>query len=203
MRLVRDSEPDPTVADVTTFEQLKAAIESTEIETINVMNDIDVTEKLNIESEKHINGNEHTLKGNDTIGWQGFYVLHFYKTTGSVKDIKITGADAAIYVNGSTVTLGGKIDVSGNEFGGIEVSKGEGVTQEPKLIIGNVTLVNSNEANNIPTIWEDQIGTKEAAHRVEGFGSMKIDYNKKSDTNIQRFYYISDTLSAPNPVTEP
>lgn len=196
-----DKEPeDPTGANVKTFEELKIAIEDEEITTINMMNDIDVTEKLNILSEKHINGNKKSLTANSPEGWDSFYVLHFYQTTGSIKDIKISGADAAIYVNGSQVELSGTIDVSGNEFGGIEVSKGSNVTREPTLIINGATLINKNEASNIPTIWEDQIGDKDSDERVEGYGEMKINYNQKSEDNIQRFYYLSDTFSAPNPV---
>ncbi|MEW8974506.1 MAG: carboxypeptidase-like regulatory domain-containing protein, partial [Tissierellaceae bacterium] len=200
VELVREPVVDLTVANVSDFDELKAAIESTEVITINIMNDINVTEKLDIKSEKNINGNNHALTGNNETGWQGFYILHFYKTKGNVKNIKLTGADAAIYVNGSNVSLEGTVDVGGNEFGGIEVSKGEGVTEEPKLNISTATLVNSTEDNNIPTVWEDKIGTKEADNRVTGHDTMKVDYNQKTESNIQRFYYLNDALSAPNPV---
>lgn len=192
---------DPTVENVKTFDDLKTAIGNSEVKTINIMDDIAVTEKLNILSEKNINGNNHTLTANSPEGWDSFYVLQFYRTTGTVKDIKITGADAAIYVNGSKVEVSGTIDVSGNQFGGIEVSKGKDVTEEPQLTITDGTnLVNSNEANEIPTIWEDEIGTIDAAERVVGYGEMKVGYNQKTEDDIQRFYYLNEELSAPNPV---
>ena len=136
--------------------------------------------------------------------WQGTYALQVYKAT-EVELINFAGtrADAAIYVNGSNVTLSGTIDVSGNEFGGIEVSKGSGVETEPVLNITGAELLNSDEASAIPTIWEDEIGNVDAVKRVVGYGEMKVDYNQKTDTNIQRFYYFNSTLSAPNPVEDP
>ncbi|SHD76532.1 hypothetical protein [Schnuerera ultunensis] len=67
-------------------------------------------------------------------------------------------------VNGSEVTLTGAIDVSGNEFGGIESSKGVGVGTNPKLTVTDATFTNGTEAYGLPTIWEDQItGTVVAA----------------------------------------
>jgi hypothetical protein len=69
-----------------------------------------------------------------------------------------------LLVNGSEVTLEGAIDVSGNEFGGIESSKGVGVEKDPKLTVTDATFTNTSEAYGLPTIWEDQIkGTVVAA----------------------------------------
>lgn len=169
---MRDGEEeDETVENVTNFEGLKAAIESEEVETINIMNDIEVTEKLQILSEKNINGNEYKLTfKNDSKEWQGNYVLQFYKTTGSVKDLTITGGDAAILVNGSTVTLEGTVDVSGNEFGGIEVTQGKGVTINPKLTV-NATLTFTDE--NLPAIWIDGKTTNDGWVVGSGFELMQ------------------------------
>ncbi len=60
-------------------------------------------------------------------------------------------------VNGSEVTLEGAIDVSGNEFGGIESSKGVGLENDPELNVTDATFTNTSEAYGLPTIWEDQI----------------------------------------------
>jgi hypothetical protein len=89
-----------------------------------------------------INGNNKTITfTGDETGWQGNYVLHVYNTTGvTIKDIKLTGGDAALLVNGSEVTLTGAIDVSGNEFGGIESSKGVGVENQSKTYCNRCNL---------------------------------------------------------------
>jgi hypothetical protein len=154
------------------------------------MNKIDVTEKLQILSEKHINGNNNTLKANDGNGWNSFYVLQFYKTTGSVKDIAITGGDAAIYVNGSTVTLAGTVDVSGNEFGGIEVSQGTDVTEVPKLTVDGTLVFDDEET---PAIWIDGKTTNDDWVVVEGLHEVE-----KSDDS--QLWFVTTKPEEPDPL---
>jgi hypothetical protein len=85
--------------------------------------------------------------------WQGVYALQVYNATGvTLENFTGSGADAALLVNGSEVTLTGATTVSGNEFGGIEVSKGTAATQASKLTVEG-TLVNGTEAAGKPTIW--------------------------------------------------
>ena len=56
-------------------------------------------------------------------------------------------------LNGSDVTLTGRIDVSGNEYGGIEVSRGTAVELQNSTLTVTGTLVNGTEAYSLPTIW--------------------------------------------------
>ena len=152
--------------EVGTFEELNNAIEDTSVDSITLKNDINTTEKLNITHELTIDGANHTLTytgkfGNENAAtnttWGGVYVLQVYNTTATVKNISLTGGNAALLVNGSTVTLEGTIDVSGNGFGGIELGKGTGVSTEPKLVLGEgAKLVNSSESADKPTVWADK-----------------------------------------------
>ena len=58
-------------------------------------------------------------------------------------------ANAGIQVNGGSVTMSGTIDVSKNEFGGIEVCR------EAQLDLTQATLVNESETKELPTLWSD------------------------------------------------
>ena len=99
--------------------------------------------------------------------WVGTYAIQAYNTTDvTLENIKATGANAGILVNSSEVTLAGEIDVSGNGFGGIEVSQGEGLTEDPVLTVyeknvTNAQLKNNSEAYGQPTIWADGTDDKE------------------------------------------
>jgi len=86
-------------------------------------------------------------------GWQGAYGIQVYDATGVViNNYTGTGADAALLVNGSDVELTGETTVSGNEFGGIEVSRGSEATADSVLTVTG-TLVNDTEEYKKPTIW--------------------------------------------------
>ncbi len=143
--------------------ELLEALKDSEADTIKLSKDIETTEKINITRPVTIDGGNHTIKYVGTFGsdnsksntvWGGIYVLHFYKTSGTVKDIKLTGGNAALLLNGSKVNLEGTIDVSGNGFGGIELGKGSGVTEAPDLTLAkDINIVNTTEKGTAPTIW--------------------------------------------------
>lgn len=189
---------DPAIVSVTTFNELKSAINNPKVKTIQITKDMKITETLKVSSEKHINGNGYTLtaelrgKGNNS------YALEFDKTTGSVTNIKITGAEAAISIEGSAVTLSGTIDVSGNKVAGIIVLKS--AKHQPKLDITNAALLNTDEANNKPTILEEHIESTDTPNAVIGYGQMYPHYNQKSKKHLQRFYYLNPNMVPPNPL---
>ena len=192
---------DESIATVTTFNELQAAIKNSKVKTIQLNKDIKITETLKISSEKHIYGNGYTLtaelrgKGNNS------YALEFDKTVGSVTNIKIKGADAALSIDGSTVTLSGPIDVSGNKVAGIIVLKSsKNAKYQPKLDITNATLSNTGEANNKPTILEEHIESTDTPNAVIGYGQLYPHYNQKTKNHLQRFYYLSPNLVPPNPL---
>ena len=144
-------------------EELKQAINNKEVTNIIIDNDINTTEKLNITHPLTIEGNNHTIKYVGTFGqerssdntiWSGIHVFQIYKTSATLKNIKLTGANAALLVNGSSLNLAGTIDLSGNGFGGIELSQGKNVEEVSKLNLSDdINIINSTETNTSPTLW--------------------------------------------------
>jgi hypothetical protein len=143
------------VAEVANLTELNAALANTNITTINVTASFNTTEKIIVSRAVTINGGSKmiTFTG-DTAGWQGNYVMQVYNTKGvTINNLKLTGGDAALLVNGSDVALTGTIDVSGNQFGGIEVSRGTAIGLQNSTLTVTGTLVNGTEAYGLPTIW--------------------------------------------------
>ena len=110
------------------------------------------------------NGNKAKLKDltivgpNTTAGeWDvGEYAIQVYKAKEVVlENVTVKNTNAGILVNSATVTVN-NIVTERNEFGGIEVSKGEGVDTNPKLTIQGKS--NHGDAEGKPAIWLD--GTK-------------------------------------------
>ena len=141
---------------------LKSALQDESVTEIILGSNIETNEKINITRPVTIDGKGHSItyvgdfgdEGHDKTVWAGIYVLQFYKTTGTLRDIKLTGGNAGLLLNGSQVKLEGVIDVSGNGFGGIELGQGVGVDEVVHLEMDNTTkLVNSNEDEDHPTVW--------------------------------------------------
>lgn len=148
---------------INTEKELEEALANESIDTIILGSDIETTKKINVMRNVTIDGNNKTIKYVGTFGkenskdntvWGGIYVLHFYKVEANLKNIKLTGGNAGILINGSKLNLYGTIDVSGNGFGGIELGKGEGITSIPELNLKDgVKIINTTETSTKPTIW--------------------------------------------------
>lgn len=148
---------------VNTEMELKNALKDTSIDTIVLGSDIETTEKINILRPLTLDGNGKTMKYVGTFGathstdntvWGGIYILQVYKTTATIKNIKLTNGNAGLLINGSNVTIEGTIDVSGNGFGGIELGQGADVTTIPTIqLMNEAKIVNTTETNNRPTLW--------------------------------------------------
>ena len=109
------------------------------------------------------NNNTITYAGGATNGWHGEYVFQAFKSKLQLKNIKLTGGDAGVYANGAELVLQGKVDVSGNEFGGIEVSQGKKVTTPASLRLDpGTTLVDTTEKLGLPAVWTDDADTADA-----------------------------------------
>jgi len=152
-----ESQPSaPQSVDISTMEAFNAAVAGT-VPEINITASFTTAEELVVSRPVSIKGNGNTISfsGNTSDAWNGIYVLQIYNATDvTIEDIGLSGGDVGLLVNGSTVTLGGTINVSGNEFGGIESSQGSGVGA-PVLTVTDATIVNSTEAYQLPTAWED------------------------------------------------
>lgn len=91
----------------------------------------------------------------DTTKWNSTYGVQFYNGTYTIENITSTGANAGILVNSSTATLGSGVDVSGNNFGGIEVSQSSNEGSPASSLTVNSKIVNTTEAYGKPTVWTD------------------------------------------------
>ncbi len=94
-----------------------------------------------------------TVEGPNTNpdGWDsGEFAIQFYQAEGAkLQDVTVEQANGGIQINGGSVALSGTIDVSGNEFGGIEVCR------QAQLDLTQAALVNESEVQQAPTIWSD------------------------------------------------
>ena len=132
--------------------------------------------------------------------WVGTYAIHAYNTREvTLYNVKATGANGGILVNSSDVTLKGEIDVSGNGFGGIEISKANESAKDSYLNAEEDTsFVNGTEAYGIPTLWVDGTADEEDAGKwlaVEEntFTAVSIS----SDSKQQVHYYLDPAHSEP------
>ena len=143
------------VADVKNLIELKAALANTNITTINITSSFETAEQIIVSRAVTINGGSKMIKfTGDAVDWQGNYVMQVYNTKDVIiNDLKLIGGDAALLVNGSEVTLDGTIDVSGNQFGGVEVSRGTEIGLQNSTLTVTGILVNGTEAYSFPTIW--------------------------------------------------
>lgn len=170
------------VVTVTDEESLVAALADPNTKTINIANNIDLSNHITVSHSMAIFGQGHTLtydtsESKDGIiisaddvtiddlnvrmtgnppNWEGAYGIQVYDSQRvALEDISTWGEDGGILINGSSVTMHGTIDVTGNQFGGIELSTGTGLSNVSTLDITDATLVNGTESFEHPTIWSD------------------------------------------------
>ena len=94
------------------------------------------------------------VEANGTDKWTSTYAVQVYNGKGyKINDCSFSCGNAGLLVNSATATVN-NIDVSGNTFGGIEVSKGTAVKYGSTLTVSG-TITNSSESYGKPTIWID------------------------------------------------
>ena len=124
-----------------------------------------------------------TIKGSsvDSDGWDyGEYGIKVYDADNvTFNGVTVTAVNAGIQVNGSNVTLEGVTTVTGNIFGGIEVSKGkaEGLVASILTINGSITCTDED----VPAVWIDIIkdGTVTGNSYAELVSFVLADKNQK------------------------
>lgn len=189
------------IAEVKTEQEFLDALADESIHTITLTDNIETQKKININRPVTIDGNGKTIeyvgtfKGEvyDNTVWgsgangdgQGVYVIQVYRTEATIKNITLTGGNAGLSANGSTVTLIGDIDVSGNGFGGIEMTKGSGVTTLPYVHAGEATITNTTETATTPTVWTDGL-------TLEELESGNCEFETTEDTFAGAAYVISE-----------
>ncbi len=206
----------PTIvfADASTVvnneEELLNALKNSEIKTIVLNKDIETTQKINITRPIYLDGNNHTIKYVGTFGkdnskdnkvWGGIYVLQVYRTNATIKDIKLTGANAGLLINGSEITFEGTIDVSGNGFGGIELSQGSGVTETSKLSVKDGgSIVNKDETKETPTLWVPS-DSKDAVVVMNGIKQIIASGKEVTLSEISELFNLTESPQTGDNVT--
>ena len=189
------------VAEVKTEQELADALLDESIHTITLTDNIETKKKINITRPVTIDGNGKTItytgtfrgevydntvwgSGKDGDG-QGVYVIQVYRTNATIKNITLTGGNAGLSANGATITLIGNIDVSGNGFGGIEMTKGSGVTELPYIKAGEAVITNTNETTTTPTVWTDNL-------TLDELQSGNVEFETTEDTFAGAAFVISE-----------
>lgn len=124
------------------------------------------------------------VSGTDTqTNWnEGEFGIKVYNATNVVlENVSVANTNAGIQVNSSDVTLTGKIDVSGNTYGGIAVDQGSSLEKKGKLTIDPSSEVICTDENT-PAIW------LESADKAEIVGADKLFSYKKNS----QIYFITD-----------
>lgn len=216
--VVTDDEVPPTPeepVEVADEEGLKNAIASG-AESVKLTSNITVPSgKLDITGVKEFNGNGKTITFNTTgqnlvsttdgtvienvvvdntvatEDWSSTYCMQVYNGTYTIRNCTLKGGNAGLLVNGANATLDGTIDISGNKFGGIEVSKGAASGLENSTLnVNGATLVNTTEAYGKPTIWTDGEG-----NTVNGVEAMFA--NSEVKPNQVQYYLVEANSKAP------
>ena len=208
---------DVTYTEVSTEQDLKEAISNGE-ELVKLSDNITVSDgNLDITGVRYFDGNNKTITfgttGQNFVSmtdgavienvnvdnsvatedWSSTYGIQVYNGSYTIKNCKVTNCNAGILVNSANVTLQGTIDVSGNKFGGIEVSKSSNpAMSNSTLNINGATIVNTTEEYAKPTIWTDGEG-----QTVNGATSMFTNSEIK-EGQVQ--YYLVESNSQPSEI---
>ena len=199
---------DVTYTEVATEEDLKQAIANGE-ELVKLSDNITVASgNLNLGTTQYFDGNGKTITfgttGQNLVSthsgttienvtventvateeWSSTYGIQCYNGDYTIRNCKVSNCNGGILVNSANVTLEGTIDVSGNKFGGIEVSKGSASgLGNATLNVNGATLVNTTEEYGKPTIWTDGEG-----NTVNGVESMFA--NSEVKPNQVQYYLV-------------
>lgn len=193
---------EPSVTDyrVSNEEQLRDALsKAVNGSVITLIDSFTIKNQINIENKSSfiIDGNNKTITFNkaDPKSWDNnnAYILHFYNNTNevTVKNIKLTGSNAAMLIDGANVKLTGTVDVSGNGYGGIVVSKGTDASTSSQLDVSGAALKNDSETRtNNPTIWMDNYNTDSGSLILVENSTQELHSRVLSIKN-QMHYYLN------------
>jgi hypothetical protein len=177
----------PKEFTVNSREELLSALELPEVEKITFASDLSTAEGIVIKRPIVILGNNKRIDFvGDVEGWQGNCIFTIYEVTDVViADIKLTGADGAIFVHNSEVKLEGTINLSDNEFGGIKLGQ---ITSDKTCLDVTEAQILTNEVYGVPALWKSY----DDEEYIKGGNFNKILYGEKIH------YYLSPKIS---PVT--
>lgn len=190
---------EPSVTDyrVSNEEQLRDALsKAVNGSVITLIDSFTIKNQINIENKSSfiIDGNNKTITFNkaDPKSWDNnnAYILHFYNNTNevTVKNIKLTGSNAAMLIDGANVKLTGTVDVSGNGYGGIVVSKGTDASTSSQLNVSGAVLKNDDECKSVPTIWMDKYSANSESLTLIENTSQRLNSRVVTDKDQKQYF---------------
>lgn len=167
------------IATVSTEDELFEAVGQDDVNHVIMKNDIILHKSLVISRPIVMDGGGHALHmvpdhaGEEPREPQtgAYYVIKVYNqpvATTTIQNIGLDGGAAGIQNNGSNVTLKGSITFANNEWGGMEMTKGDGITSVPVTNFTDVKIVNSSETAGQPTVWTDKLKADEINITFDG-----------------------------------
>lgn len=146
--------------------------------------------------------------------WDGVYAIQVYNSKNVIlNNITATKADGGILVNASEVTLTGTITLSGNEFGGMEVSVGSSLPDATSVLNATEAIfVNETENFRQPTIWsigDVSLNLDEVFNITTAIKEGETHYYLNGEniiaseitTEINDTYYVNTNLDKPSEIT--
>lgn len=130
------------------------------------------------------------VQGVNKETWQGNYGIQLYQGSATVENVVTKNANVGILVNGSKATFVGKIDVSDNGFGGVEVSQGT-ATVAPVLDATKATFVNTTEAYGKPTLYIDGYSKLGLACVKAPEGMTGVEFKGEKGEKDQYHFYLN------------
>ncbi|MBE5040810.1 S-layer homology domain-containing protein [Ructibacterium gallinarum] len=132
-------------------------------------------------------------------GWHDSYGIQAYRSQITLDTVTVSGADAGVLLNGASAQVKGKLNVSGNEFGGIELARGSEAEKDPTLSAEEGAIENTTEAEGLPTIWVDASDKLNAQVNISGMFAKEI---VKNDKVQKHFYLLEENLPQDETVQE-
>lgn len=190
--------PSDGAITVSTEADLREALADPSVTTVTLGADIEnIASPIVISRPITLNGNGRTITVGDgcvneysKYGCQVVQVYNQPEATTTIQDVTLSGGLAGIQNNGSNVTLKGSITFANNEWGGMEMTKGNGVTTVPTTNFSDANITNANETAGQPTLWTDGLTAEEVNIT---FGQAQAAIYKDNDGESQVQFFLSET----------
>lgn len=189
--------PSDGVITVSTEADLREALTDSNVTTINLGGDIEnIASPIVISRPITLDGGGHAIAVGDSCKNQfskwGCQVVQVYNqpvATTTIQNITLRGGLAGIQNNGSNVTLKGTIVFADHQWGGMEMTKGNGVTTVPTTDFSSATITNNSETASQPTMWTDSL----TADEIDiAFGQAKAAIYKDNDGENQVQFFLNE-----------
>lgn len=192
--------PSDGAITVSTEADLREALADSNVTAIKLGDDIEnIASPIVISRPITLDGDDHTItvgvgdSCKNQFSKHGCQVVQVYNqpaATTTIQNITLRGGLAGIQNNGSNVTLKGSITFENNEWGGMEMTKGDGVITVPTTNFSDANITNANETAGQPTLWTDGLTAEEVNIT---FGQAQAAIYKDNDGESQVQFFLSET----------